>query len=783
MHPEKLLAEIRQHPSYKGQIKHIEKIPPREARYGSLEVPLHPLLARHLQEQGITNLYSHQAAAVNAVAAGENVVVVTPTASGKTLCYNLPVLNALIQDPAGRALYLFPTKALSRDQLDAVQAFPVPVTAAVYDGDTPDQEKLAIREEAQIVISNPDMLHLGILPNHLKWHSFFSRLRFIVIDELHAYRGVFGTNVAHILRRLRRICSYYGSEPQFILSSATIANPREHAQRLTGVPVTLIDDNGAPQGERHFVLWSPPQNRSYIHDVAWLLALLMKERARTITFSRARQVTERILRLARNSLPGGLAGKLVAYRGGYLARERRQIEQALFTGRLLGVVSTNALELGIDVGELEVCIIAGFPGTIASTWQQAGRVGRRQKDSLVLFIAVANPLDQYFLRHPEVLFTRPTEQALIDPANPYILMGHLPCAAQELPLTDADLALWDDISQDLLLLLAEDGQVINSDDRWYYLGEGYPADRVQIRTAGETFQLRDRGNRNRLVGVIDGQLALSEAHPGAVYMHQGETYLVEDLALEEKCAYLRQVDVDYYTMVKRAKATQILATQARRDFHGNSLGVGTLRVTTQVTGYLRKHEITGQVLGGGDLDLPPQELETVGMWLQVQEDIIAEARSLGLDPMGGLHAIEHAAIALLPLFAMCDRNDIGGLSTLAHDQTQSATIFIHDAYPGGVGFSEAAYRALEDLLAATLEAVQACPCETGCPCCIHSPKCSNFNRPLDKEGAIFILHRLLEREYIPRKRDGRRSILANPNLRRLAAGLGRGRKGQVSWGE
>lgn len=672
------------------------------------------------------------------------------------MCYNLPVLDHLIKIKDSTAIYLFPTKSLGRDQLETLLDFGLPIKAGVYDGDTPDGEKLFLRENARIILSNPDMLHRGIMPNHLKWHRFFSDLKYVVIDEMHNYRGVFGTHVAHVLRRLKRICRHYGANPTFILCSATIANPREHAARLTGEQVELITRNGAPKGKMKFALWRPPTHTPYIREVAWLLSVCLESRYRTITFSRARQVTERILRFTRENLNDAkYIKKVMAYRGGYLADERRKIEGALFSGSLLGVISTNALELGIDIGDLEVCIIAGFPGTIASTWQQAGRVGRSQKDSLVIFIAVETPLDQYFIRNTGALFKKPSEMALIDPDNPYIMMGHILCAAHELPVRPADYSLWEQNYQELLLLLEEDGMLVHSGDTYYYNGQTYPAERVNVRSSSSSVvHLRDSRRNNRLVEVLDENAAMSEVYPGAVYTHQGSTYIVKSLDLDTSTALMEQQDVDYYTMCGREKSTEIMTTDRTKTLNGHQLFTGQLKVTTKVTGFVKKHEKTGQLLGSERLDLPERILETTGMWIVTDEKAAVMAKEYGLNLMGGLHAVEHAAIGLLPLFSMCDRNDLGGLSTVCHAQTGKPTIFIHDTCHGGVGFSEKGYDVIEDLFKATLEAICSCTCEDGCPSCIYSPKCSNFNRPLDKEGAVFILHLLLGKPYTPPKLSG-----------------------------
>jgi len=466
----------------------------------------------------------------------------------------------------------------------------------------------------------------------------------------------------------------------------------------------------------------------------------MESRFRTIAFSRSRQVAERILRFARGHLDPKKSERLMAYRGGYLAAERRKIEKELFSGSLLGVVSTNALELGIDVGSLDVCIIAGFPGTIASTWQQAGRVGRQSSDSVVIFIAVENPLDQYFIRNTRALFDRPSENALVDPSNPYLLMGHALCAAHEIPVTGGDRLLWNDTFGDVLALLEEDGLLALSEGIYYYNGQFYPSERVSIRSSSsQIYHLRDTGGNNRLVGMLDGSSALSEVYPGAVYMHQGESFVVRDLDTQTATAYLERGRTDYYTMCRREKSTEIISLTRNKRIRGVEVHTGQIRVTTRVTGFIKKHETTGQVLGGADLDLPRQVMETTGTWMVFDHLVEKEVKRQGYDLMGGLHALEHAAIGLLPLFSMCDRNDLGGLSTTRHSQTGRPTVFIHDSCQGGVGFSEKGYDEIEGLLEETLRAISSCGCPDGCPSCIQSPKCSNFNRPLDKECAVLIL--------------------------------------------
>ncbi len=770
-----LLDHLKSHENYRGQIEHVEVLPAQEAVWGESSIDslcLHDTLRAFLRKQNIEALYSHQEEALSNARKGKHTVVVTPTASGKTLCYNLPVLDDLLKDKEAKALYVFPTKALSQDQRDTMEEMTPQTPVFIYDGDTADGDKAKAKESGRVIITNPDMLHRGILPNHLKWHDFFRGLKFIVIDEIHAYRGVFGTHVGHVLRRLRRICRYYGSEPCFIMCSATIGNPGDHAKTLTNLFVHVIDKSGAPRGQCHFALWNQPQQVSLVQETAWLLSKLIECKTRTIAFSRARQASERILRLTKKQLKEELSSKILSYRGGYLPQERRAIEKDLFHGLARGVVATNALELGIDVGDLEACIIAGFPGTIASTWQQAGRVGRQAEGSIVFFIAVNNPLDQYLIRHKEVFFKKSAEKALIDPDNPYMLLNHCACAAHELPIDENDQFVWNDVLWDLLQLMEEDGIVTSSGRKYYYMGDQYPAEHFSLRSSSTmNFQLRDVNRSHRLIGVIDGSKAFSEVHTGAVYMHQGKTYVVKKLDVETKSAYLSQEEVNYYTMTRRDKTTEILAVEKEKDFKGSRVVSGPLRVTTKVNGFIKKNEFSGQVIGTEKLDLPRQELETVGTWLEVADQVKQEAKEAGFHFMGSLHAVEHASVGLLPLYVMCDQNDIGGLSTVEHAQTHQATIFIHDAYHGGVGFSETAYTQIESLLEDTLEAIMNCPCDEGCPNCIHSAKCSNFNQPLDKEGAVYLLHRLLKKTYSIKINKKGKQKPADENLRRAVRRL------------
>lgn len=750
---EAYLDALRRRPGYREQIVHARFLPARPARHGVPGSPLRPELEQRLRAMGITRLYAHQAAALDAVRRGEHVAVVTPTASGKTLCYNLPVLDALLADPEGRALYLFPAKALAQDQLDALLAFGFPdIAAATYDGDTPQRQRRGIRERARVLLSNPDMLHVGILPQHFRWKAFFQRLRFVVVDDMHAYRGVFGSNVANVLRRLRRLCRLHGSEPTFICTSATIANPEEFASRLLGLPLTVISDGGAPAGPRWFVLWNPPMiegaagRRSPLSEAAALLSDLVGLGVRTIVFTRARKVTELIFRYTERRLrqeAPELSGRISPYRAGYLPEDRRRIERRLFDGDLLGVVSTSALELGIDVGGLDAAVLVGFPGTIASMWQRAGRAGRGSETALTVLIAQDDALDQYLMRHPDYLFERPCEHAVIDPENPYILARHLRCAAAEISVVEGDLALFGARSREIVGLLETAGEVVARRGRWYWSGtRRYPAQEVDVRSAsGSAFRIVTPDRRT--IGTVEEARAFEQVHPGAIYLHQGETYLVEALDIGGRTAYVAPAAADYHTQPRSTIDLTIRQALASRPWGPTVLRFGRVDVSTQVTGFARKQLFTDTVLEVEPLEMPPQRLETTAVWFEIPSTLEGEVRAHGLDFAGGIHAVEHAAIGVLPLFAMCDRWDIGGVSYPVHPQTGTPVIFIYDGHAGGVGITEKGYRLADALMAATLEVVESCPCEAGCPSCVQSPKCGNLNEPLDKQAAVVLMRGLV----------------------------------------
>ncbi|MFH1084188.1 MAG: DEAD/DEAH box helicase [Chloroflexota bacterium] len=750
---------LRALPDYAGQIVHAELLPPQAAEYGVLERPLPAALAAALAARGVTRLYRHQAAAINALRAGEHVIIATGTASGKTLCYNLPALEAALADPLARALYLFPTKALAQDQLRALGELTVAppldrLAYGTYDGDTPLGARERLRRRASILLSNPDMLHLGILPNHPRWAAFFRHLRFVVLDEAHTYRGVFGSHVAAVMRRLGRICQLYGSTPLFVLCSATIANPAEHAQRLIGYPATVVDRDGAPHGPRHFLFWNPPALdrgagvRQSTHTQATLLFTeLVKRGLRNITFVRARKIAELLLLYAREALGKEhpeLVDRISAYRGGYLPAERRAIERRLFAGELLGVAATNALELGIDVGDLDATLLVGYPGTIASTWQQAGRAGRGRKPSLSILVGYDGPLDQYFMRHPDELFSRPHEHALSDPGNPYILEGHLACAAHERPLTTDEAAAIGPEAPQVLVRLGERGVLVEREGRWYYRGQDYPAQQVNLRSSSSAdYWLVDETRGGELLERIDAPTALFRVHPGAIYLHLAQSYLVTALDLEKRLAYARPVDATYYTQPRELNDVRIIRSLQAQPLAATTVYFGQVRVASRVIGYRRRQQYTEALLGEEPLDLPPTEFETQALWFEVPAGLQGMVAARGLDLAGGLHAVEHACIAILPLLTMADRNDIGGLSTAAHPDTGCAEVFLYDGYPGGVGLARKGFELVDELWRRTLALVCECPCDVGCPSCVYSPKCGNNNEPMDKAAAQVILAGLL----------------------------------------
>ncbi|MCX6029980.1 MAG: DEAD/DEAH box helicase [Chloroflexi bacterium] len=804
--PTTFLDDLRRRRDYAGQLAHVQTLPARRARYGSLRLRLHPAVTQALRAAGAERLYTHQAEAINAALAGQNVVVATSTASGKTLCFNAPVLEALARDPLARALYLYPTKALAQDQLGKWRALIagagdglVNPQAATYDGDTPQAARGRIRKTARVLLTNPDMLHTGILPNHPLWAEFFRHLKYVVIDEAHSYRGVFGSQVACVLRRLRRVCAVYRadegrttkdedvqrgvsggpsfvvrrpSSPVFIATSATIANPAEHFELLTGLAATVVSDDGSPTGPRTFALWNPPfvdrartARRSANGEASDLFTGLVSAGVRTIAFTRARVIAELLLRYARDQLrktAPDLVNRVAAYRAGYLAEDRRRIERDLFGGKLIGVTATSALELGIDVGGLDAAVLVGFPGTVASLWQQAGRAGRGEDPSLAVLIGLDNPLDQYYMRHGPELLGKPHENALLDPDNVYILYRHLPCAAHEAPLrvSDEDLqglrdlegladdeALFGPGFVDAMVALENNGLLRFTGDRWVYTRGDYPAQDVSLRDAeGARFAILDASNTFRMIEEISATTAPFRVHPGAIYLHQGESYQVTEYNPALRHAIVTPVTADYYTQPRELNDVRIVRSLRHRELPTAHAYLGRVRVRSQVIGYRRLQQFSEAVLDDTPLEMPMTEFETVALWWDLPEGAPYELARRGLDFLGGIHAVEHAAIGILPLFAMCDRWDIGGLSTPNHPDTDAAQVFIYDGFPGGVGIAEKGFDLLPELWSATLDVIEKCPCPSGCPSCVQSPKCGNFNEPLDKKAATVILRELLGRK-------------------------------------
>jgi len=748
---------LKNDPEYKDQIVHVQYIPPRDARPGWLDRPLHTVLQGRLDELSITTLYAHQADAVNAIRQGNNVMVATPSASGKTLCYNIPVLDSMLEDPSVRAMYLFPTKALAQDQLRTLtelagKTISLPWECATYDGDTTGEDRTGIRKRARIVLTNPDMLHVGILPNHRAWDRFLRRLKFIVLDEAHVYRGIFGSHVACVLRRLRRICDIYGSRPQFVFCSATIANPGEHAERLAGLPFKVIDQDGAPYGGKAFAFWNPPiidearsVRRSANSESTYLFTGLIRQGIRTLDFAGTRKLAELIYVYSRDLLGHPMGERIKPYRAGYLASDRREIERALFNGDLLGVVATNALELGIDIGDLEATVLTGYPGSIASAWQQAGRSGRRRDKSITFMVAQNNPLDQYLMNNPDFFFGKAFENALINWENDNILHPHLLCAAWEKQLDQADSRYFGNNLVPALAALEEEGRLRRVGDRWHIAPQlSHPALDVSMRSASnQNYQVLDASRGYEILETIEEDHAFWQLHPGAIYLHQGDSYFVKELDIEKHIAVVEPATVPYYTQTLELTDLKVLQKIKEKECNGVGVCLGIVDVSNQVDGFKKKKHYTDEVLGEELLDLPPQRFITQAIWFDLPDGIVEKIEKSKLDFHGGLHAAEHAAIAILPLFAMCDRNDIGGVSTPFHIDTGRAQIFIYDGYPGGIGIADKGYEIIEGLWAATLKAIEECPCRDGCPACIQSPKCGNNNEPLDKKAAMILLRGLL----------------------------------------
>ena len=724
--------------------------PERGARTASLPAGLDPGLAQALRGAGVERLYSHQLEAFDAAAATD-LIVTSGTASGKSLAFNLPVLDGIARDPKRRALYLYPTKALAQDQARKLgELRPPGLREAIYDGDTPREERPAIRRRSNLVLTNPDMLHIGLLPHHRQWGDFLSNLGWIVVDEAHTYRGVFGSHVANVLRRLRRVAAAYGAEPRFLLASATIANPLELAQRLTGTEFELIDSDGAPVAGREIVMWNPPlidesvgARRSPLSEAAELLANLVAQGVRTICFLRSRRGIELIQRFARDNLSERgkpeLAARIAPYRAGYTPQQRREIERRLTSGELLAVVATDALELGIDIGELDAAICVTFPGTVASLRQMWGRAGRRRR-GLAVYVAGQDALDQFFCRHPDEFIGRPVEAAILDHGSEQIAAAHLVAAAYELPLTDEDEAVFGSALKERADALVTAGELRRAGGKLLPRRTGFVAGGIPLRSSSADAVAVIERDSGEMLGLVEAERAFTTVHPGAVYLHLGRSYEVERLDVEERRAVVSAFDGDWFTRPKKETDIWIERIGERREVAGVELHFGTVSVTEQVIAYQRVSIADQEPFDIVSLELPEQNFVTQALWYVIPDALSGALPSEVL--LGALHAAEHGQIAVLPLIAMCDRWDIGGLSTNVHMQTGSATIFIYDGHPGGVGITRRGYLEFERLLGDASRLIGECPCESGCPSCVQSPKCGNLNEPLHKEGALELMSRM-----------------------------------------
>ena len=755
-----------------GEFTYLRELPRKGATFSTpdLSEPVKKALASLPASAKIDKLYSHQGRAIELAREGKNVVVMTPTASGKSLCYNIPVIEEVLREPASHALYVFPLKGLEQGQRKALDElttavgkhapFPEPA-CEIYDGDTTQYRRKKIRlKPPPVILTNPDMLHLGICAYHGSWEGFFENLKYVVIDELHTYRGVLGSHVAQVLRRLRRIAALYGANPVFITCSATISNPVEVAEELTGLPFSLASESGAPLTRRHFVFINPIPMASPYTVATKLFIEAVSNGLKTIAFTKARKVTELMARWVSESSPE-LEGSISAYRAGYLPEERRDIEARLFSGELSGVISTSALELGVDIGGLDVCILVGYPGTVCSTWQRAGRVGRKGRDALIILVALEDALDQYFMRHPAEFFGAPMEAAVLDTSNRPILKSHLRCAVAEKPVSANEEVYRDttDITgsnteaiegesgiRPLLEEMTDEGIIWHSrvKDTWN-TKRRYPHREVSIRGTGDVYRifLEDAIGGRRLLAETGSSRALKELHPGAVYLHRGSQYLVKGIHLGTREVTCIEASVNYYTSAITEEETEILSIAGTRELGELIVNRGMLRITETVLGFRRKELHTQKVIDEQLLDLPPQIFTTAGVWFKVPEVMIAEVDGAGFGTPGSLHALEHAAIAALPLFALCDRTDLGGVSYTMNPELEAPAVFIHDSHEGGVGLTRRGFEVFPEWTAATLQLMRDCPCEVSCPACTQDPHCGNNNEPLDKRGAIVILKRIL----------------------------------------
>ncbi len=771
------LQELKKASLSHGSIRAIKHIPPRQGR--SLDYPsdVHPALIKALLEKGFSRLYSHQYLSWQNTNKGKNIVVVTPTASGKTLCYNLPVLHTILKDPSSRAVYLFPTKALSQDQRaeldETIKLLPGEIRIFTYDGDTPQDARKAIRARGHIILTNPDMLHSGILPHHTKWIKLFENLKYVVIDELHNYRGIFGSHLANILRRLKRICRFYGSSPKFILCTATISNPVEMAEKMIEEEVSLIDENGAPQGEKYFVFYNPPVvnqelgiRRSYVNETRRVASIFLRKNLQTIVFAQSRLITEVLLTYLKEDSERSLSqqGLVRGYRGGYLPAKRREIEKNLRGGKIRGVISTNALELGIDIGTLDATVMAGYPGTITSTWQRAGRAGRKSGASAAVLVASSAPLDQFIVNHPDYFFSKNPERALINPDNLSILISHIECAAFELPFVDGEKFGQVDIS-DILRFLEEEKLLHHSQGKWFWTSDAYPADGVSLRSiSSDNFVVVDITDKSKVIAEVDFSSALTTLHPKAIYLCEGQQYFVENLNFLQRRAYVKKTDVDYYTDAIDYTKIKILDSFREKKIGSCQVFHGEVHVATQVVGFKKIKFHTMENVGSGELSLPQNEMHTTAYWLTIPSSLIKSLAYSSEEKINGLFGLAYCLHHVSPLFMMCDIHDVGvsigdnttGKSLPPRDiRSKSAAqeewpfsdvdfepnIFIYDNFPGGIGLSPSLFDLEKEILSHSLKTIQSCPCQEGCPSCVGPAKESGR---MAKQVAEAILKKILQ---------------------------------------
>lgn len=759
-----LLERLAAAPGRDERLTHVARLPARPARTADWPSWVAPDVTAAFAARGVHALWTHQAEAAGLARAGHHVVLATGTASGKSLAYQLPALTAIREARGARGqrgagvLYLAPTKALAHDQTAGLAALGLDVRVSPCDGDSSREQRDWAREHAEYVLTNPDMLHRSILPRHDRWAGLLGSLRYVVVDEAHHYRGVFGAHVAHVLRRLRRVCALHGADPVLVLASATIADPASTAERLVGAPVRAVTDDGSPRGPLTLGLWEPPftehtgengapVRRSANAEAADLLTDAVLDGARALVFVRSRRGAEQVAATAADHLAEvdpALAGRVAAYRGGYLPEERRELEQALRSGRLSGLAATTALELGIDVHGLDTVVLAGFPGTRAALWQRIGRAGRDGGHATAVLVARDDPLDTYLVRHPAALLDRPVEATVFDPGNPHVLGPHLCAAAQEAPLAPADLPAFGPHAAEVVERLVELGLLRRRPRGWFWTSPNRAADLADLRSAGAPVTLVETGT-GRVVGTVDAGGADATAHPGAVYVHRGETWVVDDLDLEHRVATLHREEVAHSTSARSVTDIRVVAEHRLRAWGPVTLRFGEVEVSTQVVSYLVRDQRSGQVVAEEPLELPVRTLRTGSVWWTVPAEALEAAGLAETDLAGAAHAAEHCSIGLLPLIATCDRWDIGGVSTVLHPDTGMLTVFVHDGHPGGAGFAERGFEAAHRWLTATREAIGSCACAEGCPSCVQSPKCGNQNNPLDKAGAAALLDLVLAR--------------------------------------